>query len=312
MTYNYEIRIEGGPKNQGSIEFSRLAQLAEGIYEIAKGALQIRLEGVSKKRGESPRYLQDAVQIRLKGLRAGSTVLMIESDTIGEHLPQLQGDLFHPDTLKALPAQTPMQLVVASFEEALRTEPQEVSHLDKPLLRQMQALKKFFEQEKEVLSIANEGGFETLQLKAVDFARIRELEEITPDPRPMLISGQVDMLKYSKSLVTILTPEGVIRARVDERLPAEQIGRHWGKTGTFAGTAHFRPDGKLSIFEIQQVVEVPENAAIYLSQVPELTTVEEQMDRFMKKNNGRTNRLKDLLGQWPGDESYDEIIAEIQ
>jgi hypothetical protein len=310
MKFIYEIKIEGGKEEQGSIDLHRLARLADSICEIAKGALQIRVEGISKKRGDSPIWVKEAVQIRLRDLREGSTVLVLECDQMKATLPQLQGDLFKQDELEDLSEQTPVGLVVASLQEALQSE-HDVRYLDKPLLRDLQELKKAFMQEKEVMSFANQGSFPELELRPADFIRIRKLEETTPEPRQMLVSGVVDQLTYSKSQVIILTPDGSVRARLDENLAPEQMGKYWGKQATIAGRAHFRPNGKLAYFEIQQVFEANNQAQAYLALVPQVHTAEEQVSEFLRRNSHRSNRLKDIIGQWPGEEPYEEIVANL-
>jgi len=310
MKFTYEIKISGGKEEQGSIDLHRLARLADSICEIAKGALQIRVEGISKKRGDSPTWVKDAVQIRLRNLREGSTVLVLECEQMKTTLPQLQGDLFKQDELEDLSNQTPIGLVVASLQEALQTE-REVRFLDKPLLRNLQGLQKAFLKEKEVIAFANQGSFPELELRASDFSQIRKLEEITPEPRQMLVSGVVDQLTYSKSQVVINTPDGNVRARLDESIAPEQMGKYWGKQATIAGRAHFRPNGKLAYFEIQQVFEANSEAQAYLALVPEVRTAEEQVSDYMRRNGHRPNRLKDIVGQWPGEESYEEIIANL-
>jgi len=48
----YEIRLAGAEQDDGKIDLQRLIELAQSLTDIAKGALQIRLMGVSSK-GES-------------------------------------------------------------------------------------------------------------------------------------------------------------------------------------------------------------------------------------------------------------------
>ena len=49
----YEIKLAGAEQDDGKIELPRLTLLSQAINDIAKGALQIRLLGVSSKSGKT-------------------------------------------------------------------------------------------------------------------------------------------------------------------------------------------------------------------------------------------------------------------
>jgi hypothetical protein len=87
----YEIKITGAPLDDGSVSLERLVILANSLQAIAKGALQIRLGGMSNWRGRTTMRLNKALEIRLKGLREGSTILDLECDTFKETLTGQQG-----------------------------------------------------------------------------------------------------------------------------------------------------------------------------------------------------------------------------
>jgi hypothetical protein len=114
--------------------------LDDSLQAIAKGALQIRLGGMRTWRGRTPRRLSKALEIRLSGLRAGSTVLEVECDTFQKTLMGEQGDVFRPQILDELPSLSPVGLVVQSFLDALRDGSNE-EYLDKPLLQELQNFK---------------------------------------------------------------------------------------------------------------------------------------------------------------------------
>ncbi len=73
----YVVRLSGAEQDNGKIDLQRLAQLAQAITEIAKGALQIRLQGFSTERGRKAERITNALKIRLADLKPGSTILRV-------------------------------------------------------------------------------------------------------------------------------------------------------------------------------------------------------------------------------------------
>ncbi len=115
----YEIRLAGAEQDDGRIDLQRLIELAQSLTDIAKGALQIRLMGVSSKGGKKTERIKQALNIKLANLKKGSTVLELECQPFSETLQGQQGDAFRSEILDELPNQTPLALVIESFREAV-------------------------------------------------------------------------------------------------------------------------------------------------------------------------------------------------
>lgn len=304
----YEIKIHGAPSDDGSISLERLIELAESIQAIAKGALQIRLGGISNWRGRTTMRLNNALEIRLRGLRQGSTVLDLECDTFRESLAGQQGDAFRPSILETLPDLSPMGLVIQAFHDALQPEPND-EHLDKPLLQELQKFKRLFKEDDEIITISNRGSIPTLELHKKDLTKIQVLEEQTPNPQTVLVKGLVETLKYSKSKVTIQSESGRLDAYLPNTLTPEAISRYWGKEVTITGTAHYRPSGRMAFIEIERIFEPNENDA-YFSRKKSSETAEQQIQRQIAEK-GYKNNLGDIIGKWPGDESFEDLLKQL-
>ena len=133
------------------------------------------------------------------------------------------------------------------------------------------------------------------------------MEESIPEPHEIIINGVVDELKYSKLRVSIATKEGSINGVLnDENFEPESISKFWGKQVTIAGRAHYHPNGKMSFIYIERIFE-PTEADTYFSKISKKETVEQQILRQQKQLKNQNN-LQDIVGQWPGDESIDEIL----
>jgi len=301
----YEVRLAGAEQDNGKIDLQRLAQLALSITEIAKGALQIRLQGFSAERGRKPERITNALKIKLADLKPGSTILELECELFSESLKGHQGNAFNPKILNELPNQTPMSLVIDSFRQALNYN-EEVGELDKALLKKLKQFEKIFDSDDETVTIANRGSIPDLKLKKKDFQKIQILEESIPEPQEVLINGIVDELKYTKSRVSIVTKEGLVNGILSDELEPEDISKYWGKELTIAGTAHYLPGGKMSFLYIEKLFE-PSETDRYFSKSSKKETVEQQIQR-QQKNLKNHNFLSEIVGQWPGDESIDEIL----
>src|SRR5262249_32788518 len=151
-------------------ELDRLATLANCIQEISKGALQIRLFGISKKRGRPNEKIAPLVKIRLKALKHGSTVLELECDSFQDTIKTL-GDGFNPSTISEISQMSPMGLVVKTFQEALNSDA-ERNYLDKPLLKSLEEFKRVLVSSSETIIISNQGSIADLRLKSEDFDKI--------------------------------------------------------------------------------------------------------------------------------------------
>jgi len=291
----YELKISGAPQDDGAIDLDRLAQLANGLRDIAKGALQIRLLGASQSKGRETRKINDALRIRLKGLKPGSTVLQLECEPFKNTLAHIQGDFFKPDLLERLPNQSPLALVMETFADALSDSGDDSDYLDKPLLNDLQDFKKLFLDDNEVFSLQNEGGAPELSLMRKDFQRIKSMEDRTPDPAPIILSGMVEMLQYSKSKIVILTEEGrSLNGVLAEGLLTGEASKYWGKKVTISGTAHFRPSGRMAFVEVERMFE-PSEKDDYFSRPPRRETVEQQLERQIQQK-GLQNRFGNFIG----------------
>ncbi len=308
----YDIKLDNSEQEKGTIDFDRLAFLAEKISKIAKGALQIRIGGISHKKGKSVKHLDKSLQIRLTGIKEGSTILNCETQTFANTIPGIQIDAFRPEVASELPKLTPMSLFMMTFTEAFDTNNEDKPFIDKPLIKDLIELKTFFRDEKEELIISNNNVTPTIKLKREDFSKIKELEESYPEPQNIVVNGKIDVLQYSKSKVTINTDEGSIYGILKDKSLALEIKQYWGTEATVHGIGHFKPNGRLNFIEIERIHQsTPEDK--YFSKLPLADTVEQQV---LKQVVGKTNRnwAAQILGQWPGDESdveFDKLLNDI-
>lgn len=304
----YEVRLAGDKQDDGKIELDRLIQLAQSITNIARGALQVKLMGISNEKGRRSDKISAALKIKLSDLKKGSTILELECELFKTSLDGHPGNLFKSDILEQLPDKTPMSLVIESFREAFDYN-EDSTFLDKPLIKRLKDFRKVFVSNDELLTISNQGSIPELVLKKKDFNKIRILEESIPEPQEIVINGVVEELKFSKLRVGIATKEGLVNAILSEELEPVNISKFWGKELTIAGRMHFLPSGKPSFIYIERLFN-PGEFDSYFSRPVNKLSIDQQIQKKLKQQK-HTNFLSDFVGQWPGDESIEDILKDL-
>jgi hypothetical protein len=303
----YEIIIEKPIEGNGRIDLRRLAQLADIISKVAEGALQLRLRGVSITAGRKPTRLDDALRIDLTGVKKGSTRLMVECETLGETLAGIQFDVFRQEEQLKLQEHTPMSLFMNTFHDAL-DEAGNKELLDKPLLHQLKNFKKIFRGSEEVFHVQNEGRSKALVIERSSLKRIAELEHTLPEPERIVLQGTVDLLQHSSSRIRIKSPDGTMEGFLSDDLDRTEVAQFWTKDATVVGMVHFKPGGR-KIIEVQQLFPSEQGEGYFAKQRKEETT-EQQIERQLREKGGR-NTAKSVVGQWPGDEGFEELLGQL-
>ena len=218
------------------------------------------------------------------------------------------GDLFKTEILEQLPDNTPMSLVIESFREAMNYDEESIFP-DKPLLKKLKDLKRVFVSNDELLTISNQGSIPEITLRKSDFKKIGILEDSFPEPKEIVINGVVEELKYSKLRVGIATKQGLVNAVLSEELEPMDISKFWGQELTIAGCMHFLPSGKPSFIYIERAFK-PDEFDSYFSKPVNKLNIEQQIQKKIKHQK-HTNLLGDLVGQWPSDESIEDILKDL-
>lgn len=291
----YEIKLSGTNFDDGSISLEQLETLAQSLKEIARGALQMRLLGTSVRRGRETQDLSHALQIRLKGISKGSTILHLACAPFKETLTNIQGDLFKQEIINRLPTQTPMTLVIETFSDALNLD-SEGELLDKNLLKNLQNFKKVFINNAQILQFSNRGSLPEVKLSVQDFGRFRQIEDKIPSPQLVVISGVVEELKFSKAKVTFIPDQGrPFTGFLGEGVPTAEMAKYWGQKVTIKGVAHFRPNGKMAFVEIEKVSQST-LVDDYFSRAPKRETAQQQLERQILQKHKQGNPLREFAG----------------
>ncbi len=303
---NYDIKIIGEDEDNGLMEFDRLSALTKSTKDIAIKALMLRLRGFSEITPD--KHLKKALALRLKsivGNEQDGTLLTIDCNYFSETIKGLQLDFFKPK--QEVLQMTPMALVIDSFQNALSAKNEEAD-LDKPLLKSLINFKKNFISNNEIFYLANRGSIAEVRLTKDDFHKISLLEDSIPEPKKVIVNGQLDEMKVSKGKLGLQTEQGFVNVFANDNALIQGIVEFMGKDVTISGMAHYKPNGQLSFIEIQDYGK-PSLTDKFFSKKPNAMTAHQQL-LFQAKQGKKSNPLEDIIGMWPGDET-DEEFAEL-
>lgn len=310
---HYDIKIFGDDKENGLLEFDRLILLTKSTKDIATKALMLRLRGFSDINPD--KNLKKALAMRLQSIAAGGksgTALTIDCTHFSETIRGLQLEMFKPkeDVLQL----TPMALVIGSFQAALG-EKGEDADLDKPLLKSLMGFKRNFLSDNEVFYMANRGTIAEVRLTKQDFQKIEQLEDSIPEPKKVIVNGQLDEMKISKGKLGLQTEQGLVNVFANEASIMERIVRFMGKEVTISGMAHYKPNGQLSFIEIQEYME-PGARDKFFSKKPTAMTAHQQV-LFNAKQSKKSSSLaalmsiSGLLKDEISDKQFQEMLNDI-
>lgn len=310
---HYDIKIFGDDKEHGLLEFDRLNLLTKSTKDIATKALMLRLRGFSDINPD--KNLKKALAMRLQRIAVGGnngTALTIDCTHFSETIRGLQLEMFKPK--EEVLQLTPMALVIGSFQAALG-EKGEDADLDKPLLKSLMGFKRNFMSDNEVFLMANRGTIAEVRLTKQDFHKIEQLEDSIPEPKKVIVNGQLDEMKISKGKLGLQTEQGLVNVFANEASIIERIVRFMGKEVTISGMAHYKPNGQLSFIEIQEYME-PGARDKFFSKKPTAMTAHQQV-LFNAKQSKKSSSLaalksiSGLLKDEISDKQFQEMLNDI-
>lgn len=306
---NYDIKIVGDNADNGLIEFDRLNLLTKSTKEIATKALMLQLRGYSDIKPD--KHISKALELKLKSLignEKDGTSMTIDCNRFSETIKGLQLDIFKPK--EQLLQTTPMALVINSFRSAL-SDNQLEADIDKPLLKSLINFKKNFITDNEIFYLSNRGTIPEVKLTKNDFQKISLLEERIPEPRKVIVNGQLDEIKVSKGKLGLQTENGIITVIAKSETTLNEIFKYIGKEITITGIAHFKPNGQLSFVEVGEFGQ-PNATDKYFSKKPNAMTAQQQLLFQVKQGKGRNflTALENVQGLLDdiSDEEFNEML----
>lgn len=295
----YTLNIENAKEESGKILLDRLIYLASSITKISEGALQLKLLGVSNRRGRKKISYDDALEIKLIGIKNKSTALLLECDSFKNTLHDYQTDLFDSDFFN----HTPISIMIDCYSVILDENIHDSDiFLDRALIKSLKELSHAFKSPTEILTISNGDMKNYLSLTKDKVESIELKEQEIPKDQKLIVTGILEELKYSKHRVKIQIEEGLLNAYISEKIEPEYIAKYWGKEITLAGIMHYGINFTKN-FEITRIFEdTNKGENVFFKEIPRQTILTEIKPQ---------NPLVKWKGKWPGEESFEELVDSL-
>lgn len=304
----YTVRIRGLKTPDGTIPLTALREISDALLHGSERALRLSVEGASVKKGKIPGWLSKSLEFTIAGISKGSTVLEIQAPTLGESAPQQirQQNLWY--TLPN-PEDTALSLLSRSVLDAT-SEKLESEYYDRGVLTALLAferpLKKYMS-ELEVNSEAKRG--DNFKIGHLELGEISRMKAEIPEPRAIVVAGSFNLIEHAQGRFKIdLGDNRSIPGRADLSLVTHEVMRKlWGKKVTIKGIAHYSPSGKTRFVEALMIKPFEAGDELFLG-IPE-SRPPLRLVRELAREYEAESPLKAIWGQWPGEESIDEILT---
>ncbi len=306
----YTIKIRGLKTPEGTIPLLALKEFSDNLLDGAEKALRLSVEGASVKRGALPEWLKKSLDFTVTGIKKGSTELDIQAPTLEEAAPEQirQQDLWYtfPE-----PDDTAVSLLSKSISE-VTSEHLESEYYDSGVLKALlsfDSVLKEYATEFEVDS--KDRPKEHFKISKDELGKISQIKAKTPEPRAVILTGLFNVIEHATRRFKLTLENGAnIPGSADPSfIDAEYMRTLWGKDVTIKGTAYFNPSGKIRFLEAQLLKQFETGEKIF-QDITELQSplleVEEAKNKF-----GIKSPLKEIWGQWPGEESIDQILTAL-
>ena len=266
-------------------------------------------EGIG--RGKKPAWLEAALDFTMGSPGAGSTVFRFEAPWLSEAAPEqfaapsLWGAVFPSEA-------TALDLVADAIEESQSSSPSG-ERFDASVLTAVVDMTKATRNPDVRCELIPHGSPRArFALDADVGTRIRGLLKEIPSPRASIVTGRLDAIKHEGGRFQIDLDQG---ARLPGRLDSDALDKEvlrplWGKQATVMGTVRFRPNGRPQFIEARRITAHEAGDQVF-AELPDAEPVQSRTLFPRSTSSEGYARPCDLAGAWPGDETVEELLAQL-
>lgn len=307
-TRHYRLRISGLTEQHGHIKAAALERVISALITTAERTTRLLATGSGSAKGPRPRWLDSTVDFIVTGLQPGSTIFDIDA-------PRLQDtacDQFSQTDLwgnRPSLEDTALDLAAHAINE-LQVQDPAGDYFDSSVL---DAILKFRTAagisgvRYEMIPDGPHGGF---ALDDDTCVHVEERLRNIPHPRSFIVSGRLDEIKHGNGRFRLLVNRtSALYGRIDtSTLSVEELRPLWGKPTTIEGMVHFKVNGQPRLIEARRITGGLEGSTLF----QELPSIETSPSLFpVERRLAGTFDPLDLSGTWPGDESVDDLLAQL-
>jgi hypothetical protein len=289
---------------------SLLSTIADAILCSSERVLRLVVEGASLKRGKSPKWLENALNLEITGIAKGSTVLNISAPTFQESIPDYfaQKKIWKP---KLIPEDTAISLFSKSMSDIVSGN-LESDLYDYNVLQSLNSFRNILKKHASELNItSSQKKADNCRISSDEITKIGEVKVKIPESRIVALSGFFNMIEHDHRRFQLkVNNEQIVDGYLDPKfIDIEDMRPLWGKKVTIKGKALFKPSGRIHSIDVQKVRAFELGDEI-LGSIPQSQGQFKFSEEFIHKQNAQA-ALKKVWGKWPGEESMDEILEAL-
>jgi hypothetical protein len=246
--------------------------------------------------------LEQAADFDIIGFQSGSTIIELEAPPLAEAVPEkfAQQSLFGGlDT-----SNSAFKVFEESFEDAI-SGVTDSDRFDDALLQTYAKLNSVFAEGIESFTISN-GSFSSPQILVTQqhIESVRTLRRDTPPAQATRIAGRMNTIRHSDKMFELVVQSGETLRGVAPS-DFDQLADLFGKDVVVVGKVVFRPSGSVLRIESTKIEPITGNIALW-SKAPKARK-HGLITRNLRVHQGPQSGLLKIWGQWPGDETDEQI-----
>ncbi len=309
-TRRYKFKIQGLEESNGEIKASDLQRVLSALIKTAERTTRLLATGEGVAQGAKPLWLEHSVDFTINGLSPGSTILEIESPML---LDTAHDQFSQQEFWRESPQETDTALDLAAMAiTELLSEESNGERYDTSVIDAILELKQVARGSNLVFELSSGNSDRGIfKISTPDFEIISERKRLLPEPRAFIVSGKLDEIKYSAGRFRLfLANGGKLLGRVHpEFLTGEILRPLWGEEVTVEGMVHFKANGQPRLIDARKLTPKQTGDDIF-DQLPSVSTTQATLFPEIQNRTKITDPMV-LWGAWPGDESIEDLMAQL-
>lgn len=303
MVHEHTITLRGPAAETAGLSAHLLRDLFDVLVQGAEQSLRFRLEGRSSPSGSPPAWLRNAADFEMVDLarsRSGRT-FRLKAKSLVDSMPERfrQAKLFEDLD----PDRSPLELFELALEQALAGN-DDSDAFDHALLKTCAQFRGLLGTGLDSVEIKNG---RTVVVDAVSIEQAVRLSKVDYASRRVRLAGQLDTISYSDCRFTLRLENGTKIVGTAKELGTEALRDAFGRKVVVTGMADFRPSGKLLRLNAESVDEATSNDLQIFTSIPRPLLGPIVVERERERGG-----LAAIAGRWPGDESIEELMAQLK
>ncbi len=305
ITVLQEVVLRSREDYGGRMPPEPIGELLVRLPKLVQQAIRIRFEGRSTVTGNRPEWLLRTADVRVVGVTEDrDACVSLDAPILGEAAPELydQEELWQ---LRPAPEDTGLDLLADALDDLQRNNADSPRY-DTAMLSGLAKMGKVVNGSYHELVIAGRGHrSEAAVVNDTTIVNARELHAMVPAKTRVRVAGQLDMIRLSTRSFAIRLDDGHEVPGVVGADDMADLRDLLGKRVVASGDAVFRASGRLLTVEADAIESAGPRSEVW-SHVPQPSG--RVIDpRTLRRPQGPRSGLAAIIGQWPGDETDEEI-----